>query len=863
MRKSVASFAHTLVAALMAAALAFSMVPLAWADDGPAGTIAGTVAGSVAEGSEGTAAPSEQDAPEASTQSAETKAAEGSSAGGTTVSIAVYRSSFPINDWVLKSPDDKDASHEPSWENRPSDLPTSASPGQACTVPSGYTRDMEPVREGYIFAGWSLDPTSPKGSYLDALKVPDGAPQSKGYAFYAIWTPEVYAVVFDLAKNPAMDGVDREGAAETEASFDLNWPELAATERTIASLGSARYRVTGFTVKDSVHDADYDPDTGLIKLPEPKRTGYRFLGWAEPDGQKVSVDAKDGAYGLNLARLPQIDGTPVLTARWTSGFGVTAPLSITFGDYDKTGAPGNPWLGDKDQAAADDSTQAQQDKEGASEQEGYAKGGQAFFENTSWHEAVKLVGLTSARHANANQVLTTYDTSKASEAHVLGDGTEENPGERLLSLYPSATAPADKSSGIHFRLTDTVTEAGLGDAFTMAPQGEEGARKDISYGLNLATDPVDGSANHGLVLPTDDYERKQIATVSYTFATATAANEDPYVHNSATGTINDDIYVEYDGKVYGTHDILHAADCISKLGESSPCYALYNDIMHAQGVATNGILPSSAGAKIYARYTGPEATAAQPNSNRQGFVRLLLIGLNHDVVSLREGSPNASGFAGDGSKDATNGAPYVTRRAGFTFQFADVLLAAPMSSAHNVNGGWSATSLRSTTLAEGGAIYNSIAIRDSIKSVIKFSNNRASVSMNWDQVTTTTTDKLFIGSYKEILGGYYGSSLMHDDNPYSWLNHDGYHYEYYSDVCKAAHHPMSEPAITRNLGALCKGMALSDATAARAWWLRTPNTPGGVDHTFIMINNSTGDDVTANSGEGNGTSRGVVPCFCL
>ena len=52
MRKSVASFAHTLVAALMAAALMSSMVPLAWADDGPAGTIAGTVAGNAAEGSE-------------------------------------------------------------------------------------------------------------------------------------------------------------------------------------------------------------------------------------------------------------------------------------------------------------------------------------------------------------------------------------------------------------------------------------------------------------------------------------------------------------------------------------------------------------------------------------------------------------------------------------------------------------------------------------------------------------------------------------------------------------------------------------------------------------------------------------------
>ena len=52
MRKSVASFAHKMVALCAAFVLAFSMVPLVWADDGPAGTIAGTVAGNAAAGSE-------------------------------------------------------------------------------------------------------------------------------------------------------------------------------------------------------------------------------------------------------------------------------------------------------------------------------------------------------------------------------------------------------------------------------------------------------------------------------------------------------------------------------------------------------------------------------------------------------------------------------------------------------------------------------------------------------------------------------------------------------------------------------------------------------------------------------------------
>ena len=54
MRKSVAPFAHKTVALCAAFVLAFSMVPAAWADDGPAGTVAGTVAGAEgAEGSEG------------------------------------------------------------------------------------------------------------------------------------------------------------------------------------------------------------------------------------------------------------------------------------------------------------------------------------------------------------------------------------------------------------------------------------------------------------------------------------------------------------------------------------------------------------------------------------------------------------------------------------------------------------------------------------------------------------------------------------------------------------------------------------------------------------------------------------------
>ena len=192
MRKSVASFAHKTVALCAALALAFSMAPLAWADDGPTGTIAGTVAGSAAEGSEDATASSEQDAPQASTQSADVKAAEGSSTGGTTVSIAVYRSSFPIAKWDLN--DDDFNLTKAVWDNRPAadKLPQQGRPGSEVAwpeagKPAGY---KEPTRAGFEFAGWSTDKSASAGGYIDgkdpALTMPEGAPEAKEYTLYAL-----------------------------------------------------------------------------------------------------------------------------------------------------------------------------------------------------------------------------------------------------------------------------------------------------------------------------------------------------------------------------------------------------------------------------------------------------------------------------------------------------------------------------------------------------------------------------------------------------------------------------------------------------------------------------------------------------
>ena len=111
------------------------MVPAAWADDGPAGTVAGTVAGNAAEGSEdpedaagtegsdGTAS-SDAPAPEAEVQPADAKAADstGDAATGTTIKIAVYRSSYPLV-WDLNDAGAADAT-KAKWDNKPDAWPS-------------------------------------------------------------------------------------------------------------------------------------------------------------------------------------------------------------------------------------------------------------------------------------------------------------------------------------------------------------------------------------------------------------------------------------------------------------------------------------------------------------------------------------------------------------------------------------------------------------------------------------------------------------------------------------------------------------------------------------------------------------------
>ena len=611
MRASVASLSRKVVAALVAGILTFSMAPLAWADDGPAGTIAGTVAGNAAEGSENqadmagtegtdsTASPDAQ-APEAEVQSADTKAAAstGDAATGTTIKIAVYRSSYPLV-WDLNDAGAPDAT-KAKWDSKPEKWPTEGSPGSAVGTCEGYvawTDDKnpgsEPSRTGFNFMGWSTSPTvAVEGTgKLDTLSIPkDTQPAAgedgvKSITLHALWAPINYSVVFDLTKNP-------EDATAVPA---FTW----TGKGDFSDLGGGRYRLSGVTLED------YDPSTGLIEIATPARGtgGYRFLSWAEPDSQQDPTVAvrKSGSskWYVNPVALPHYDYEPVLTARWSLSFDVDVPSQITFDEYDSLEVEGN--LTDTtDEDAIDEESPDAHDA-----------GKRAHFCSQSTATDYKIVALRSVRQPTASDILTTSDSTKATQEEVLGN-------ERLLSLF--AEGATAESQGVHFKLDDAIDmdDSARYGSFVIPKQAvpfdpsaterDDENRLYVSYRLNLSNKVGDSETpNHGLVTPgsVNEGDRTPIAEVSYEFAVADHATVLKEIRPSATpSTTEHSLYIDIPDSfliqnglfdkvqagIFGLADIKAAANDLSANAanlNASAYYPLYKALLESQ-VTNNG-----------------------------------------------------------------------------------------------------------------------------------------------------------------------------------------------------------------------------------------------------------------------------------
>ncbi|MCI8340740.1 MAG: leucine-rich repeat protein [Eggerthellaceae bacterium] len=730
------------------------------------------------------------------------------------------------------------------------------------------------AKPGYYFVGWSASRTGAASSTFSRTWSAGGVEQ------YAIFEPNPYSIVFDA------NGTDASVSPNSMATvFDAEvtlpvpvrkgytfqgWDTVADGSGT-RYLGTASKLTTvsgatvplyaqwerveydlGFDVDSEPGDEDYPgiekPDQtvnvedGLTAIEDPKRPGYVFQGWTIPnaggteaiDQDLVYQDETDGKWYVDASKLPDYagdDGRVELTARWTSVISVDVPSSVTF--------------------YADVVTQGNESREGLAS----SAFGQSKVASQSEVD-LRIVGLESKQvKGNGSTSLGASDILKKKDGSTVS-GTDD----KLFSLYPAtgeleeddlkdpdATSASKPEGAVDFSLDDILLEKSFAaDSFTI-PAGDT-----LSLGYRLNLQETSTELDYDKLSTLSEGASASIANISYCFSTP---------HCLATGTTDDDIYIEYGGKIYGAADILHAAECISDFGEASPCYVLYDAIMRAQGAPSNGYLPAEAKAKVYTKYDGPEATASQPNCKRAGYVRLLILGLNHDALEVVSG-------AYDGGK----GSAQVTKRAGITFQFADALFMGRLNEANSNIGGWASSELRASLLSSSGPIAANLAIAQSIKLVYKFTNNeRGDISLTsnpkaWPTIITATQDKLFITSLCENSGKYRGDDDRFADDLalsskaafYAWANHEGYQYEYWSDVAGVCNRPPSNPS------ALFTSPLIKRSTSGLTqWWTRYPRA--GYMNTFIFVNTEEDSEMGAGGMHyiDQDGQKGIVPTFCL
>ena len=822
MRKSVAPFAHTLVAALMAAALAFSMVPLAWADDGPTGTVAGTVAGNAAEGSEspedaaategmdGTAS-SDAPAPEAEVQSADAKAADstGDAATGTTIKIAVYRSSYPLI-WDLNDAGAADAT-KAKWDSKPEKWPTEGSPGSAVGTCEGYvswTDDKdpgsEPSRTGFNFLGWSTKPAvAVEGAgKLDTLSIPkdtqpaEGEDGAKSITLYALWAPINYSVAFDLTKNPE----------DASATPSFNW---TTGKGTFSDLGGGRYRLSGVTLQD------YDPATGLIEISTPSRGtgGYRFLSWAEPDSQQdptVAVKkAGSSKWYVNPVALPHYDYEPVLTARWSLSFDVDVPSQVTFDEYDSLEVEGN--LTDTtDEDAIDEESPDAHDA-----------GKRAHFCSQSTATDYKIVALRSVRQETASKILTTSDSAKATQEEVLGS-------ERLLSLF--AEGATAESQGVHFKLDDDVDmdDSSRYGSFVIPKQAasfdptaterDDESRLYVSYRLNLSN-KVGGSEtpNHGLVTPgsVNEGDRTPIAEVSYEFAVADGEAETE-IGSNATGSLLDDFFIQDGTLIYGPANIKAAANDIARNGTTSRYYEQYDSYLSC-GMA--GAVSDWSGNKVSGKVRWDDNGDGVPDT----LYDVRIIGILYDKDEQGKGI-------------------------GLTFQFVGILNRLYGFNDTNTNiGGWGASKLQQEM--NSGSIWKATpsALKNCITPACKtyrdgqYTSNAATIS---DRCYS-----LFLPSYAELTATPHKTWTTRWEYFLPERSVTSRPYDYYSEV----------DGTTGSKEKLAKATATNPGVYTD-WWIRSQHPSMTV--TFVAVDakglpSGRSDSLLAKD------AHGVSPCFAI
>lgn len=196
--------------------------------------------------------------------------------------------------------------------------------------PATYTYETEdftlqnPVREGYIFLGW----TGSNGNEPEK-EVTIGKGSSGNQTYQANWKPEIKTITFDPAGGSWSDGETDPISMEAEYDSEITLPDMPVREYyTFQWWQSSNernynpghiYKVT----EDQTFKADWDPilymiaydlaggrvegtnpgtytaETEDFTLINPVREGYIFLGWTGSNGDKpeTEVTIKKGSGG--------------------------------------------------------------------------------------------------------------------------------------------------------------------------------------------------------------------------------------------------------------------------------------------------------------------------------------------------------------------------------------------------------------------------------------------------------------------------------------------------------------------------------------------------------------------------------------
>ena len=179
--------------------------------------------------------------------------------------------------------------------------------GQESVLYGEYVELDSPIKEGYIFVGWTLDPNSTK--YVFEFT------GSEDITLYAIYMPNQYDIFYDLdegkydgPKTIEHDETITLGAPTKEGYTFLGWTlQRNSTEYVTEITGKGRvtlyahYEPVEHTVTFELDGGSYEGDATvlhdkLLQLGTPTKEGYIFLGWSL---EKGSTEYIVRIYGRN------------------------------------------------------------------------------------------------------------------------------------------------------------------------------------------------------------------------------------------------------------------------------------------------------------------------------------------------------------------------------------------------------------------------------------------------------------------------------------------------------------------------------------------------------------------------------------